>query len=98
MNFSIAQTMRRLFAPRHELSCSLVSVAAALREAARARPQRAAARAVRSCSGYRTDGRARIVDFVLYDDLDPHALDTGIVRFDGRYFGDALGHLQGSAA
>jgi hypothetical protein len=24
---------------------------------------------------------------ILYDDLDPHALDTGIVHFDGRYFG-----------
>jgi proteasome lid subunit RPN8/RPN11 len=24
---------------------------------------------------------------VLYDDLDPHCLDTGIVRFDGRYYG-----------
>ena len=28
------------------------------------------------------------MDFVLYDDLDPHALDSGIVRFDGRYFGE----------
>ena len=37
--------------------------------------------------GHRAGGRARIVDFVLYDDLDPHALDTGIVRFDGRHFG-----------
>jgi hypothetical protein len=37
--------------------------------------------------GHRKDGRARIVDFILYDDLDPHALDTGIVRFDGRHFG-----------
>jgi hypothetical protein len=32
-------------------------------------------------------GRRRIVDFLLYDDLDPHALDTGIVRLDGRHFG-----------
>jgi hypothetical protein len=24
---------------------------------------------------------------VLYDDLDPRCLDTGIIRFDGRYFG-----------
>ena len=46
-----------------------------------------AGKAARSCSDYRKDGRARIVDFILYDDLDPHALDTGIVRFDGRYFG-----------
>jgi proteasome lid subunit RPN8/RPN11 len=27
------------------------------------------------------------MDFVLYDDLDPRALDTGIVRFDGRHMG-----------
>jgi len=27
------------------------------------------------------------VDFVPYYDLDSHCLDTGIVRFDGRYFG-----------
>jgi hypothetical protein len=40
-------------------------------------------------SGYRTAGRARITDFILYDDLDLHALDTGIVHFDGRHF-DAL--------
>ena len=37
--------------------------------------------------GLRRNGRARIVDFVLYDDLDPHCLDSGIIRFDGRYFG-----------
>ena len=29
----------------------------------------------------------RVLQFVLYDDLDPHCLDTGIVRFDGRHFG-----------
>jgi len=33
------------------------------------------------------DDIARIVDFVLYDDLDPNCLNTGIVCFDGRYFG-----------
>lgn len=38
--------------------------------------------------GHRRNGRVRIVDFVLYDDLDPNCLDTGIVRFDGRYFGE----------
>jgi proteasome lid subunit RPN8/RPN11 len=37
--------------------------------------------------GKRRNGRARMLDFVLYDDLDPHCLDTGIVSFDGRYFG-----------
>jgi len=37
--------------------------------------------------GYRRAGRTRITRFILYDDLDPHCLDTGIVRFDGRFFG-----------
>ena len=29
------------------------------------------------------DGYRRIVEFVFYDDIDPHALDTGIVHFHG---------------
>ncbi|SRR5260370_11164194 len=37
--------------------------------------------------GKRRHGRARIHTFMLYDDLDPRCLDTGIVSFDGRYFG-----------
>jgi proteasome lid subunit RPN8/RPN11 len=37
--------------------------------------------------GRRSDDATRIVTFVLYDHLDPKCLDTGIVRFDGRYFG-----------
>ena len=38
--------------------------------------------------GYCREGKARIVEFVLYDDLDPNCLKSGIVRFNGRYFGD----------
>jgi hypothetical protein len=37
--------------------------------------------------GSRQNGVAQIVDFVLYDDLDSNCLNSGIVRFDGRYFG-----------
>lgn len=37
--------------------------------------------------GERDEQRARICEFVLYDDLDPHSLDSGIVHFDGRYYG-----------
>jgi proteasome lid subunit RPN8/RPN11 len=36
--------------------------------------------------GSRVGDQSRVVDFVLYDDLDPHCLNSGIVRFDGRYF------------
>jgi proteasome lid subunit RPN8/RPN11 len=37
--------------------------------------------------GRRSEDQARICDFALYDDLDPHSLDRGIVHFDGRYYG-----------
>jgi len=87
MNFSIAETMRRLLAPRHELSCSWFlwrRLCRNLRERGWNRTRESGAFLL----GQRGKGRARITDFVLYDDLDPHCLDTGIVRFDGRYFGD----------
>lgn len=86
MNFFTAETMRRLFAPQHELSCSWLMwrrLIGRLRERGRDRSRESGAFLL----GRRSDGRARIVDFILYDDLDPHCLDTGIVRFDGRHFG-----------
>src|SRR5437763_809190 len=33
--------------------------------------------------GVRGEGRDKVKAFALYDDLDPHALDTGIVVFRG---------------
>lgn len=87
MNFSIAETMRRLLAPRHKLSCSWVLwwwLCRKLRERGQNRSRESGAFLL----GRRRGKRARIVDFVLYDDLDAHCLDTGIVRFDGRYFSD----------
>ena len=86
MNFSIAETIRCLFAPRHELSCSWFlwrRLLVCLRERGRGKSRESGAFLL----GHQNDQRARITDFVLYDDLDPHCLDTGIVRFDGRYFG-----------
>ena len=87
MNFSIAETMRRLLAPKHELSCSWFVWHRLLRNL-RKRGRRKSRESGAFLLGYRRDSKARIVDFVLYDDLDPHCLDTGIVRFDGRYFSD----------
>lgn len=86
MNFSIAKIIRRVVAPRHELSCSWRlwrRLLKDLRERGRNRTRESGAFLL----GQRVEGRARVVDFVLYDDLDPHCLDTGIVQFDGRYFG-----------
>ena len=86
MNFSIATTIRQLWAPRHELSCSWwvwLRLLACLGERGRGRSRESGAFLL----GHRAGGRARIIGFVPYDDLDPHCLDTGIVRFDGRFFG-----------
>jgi proteasome lid subunit RPN8/RPN11 len=46
--------------------------------------------------GQRVNDEARIAQFVLYDDLDPHSLDTGIVHFDGRYYGALWERCRGS--
>lgn len=87
MNFSIAETIRRLFAPRHELSCSWVlwhRLVVALRQRGRGRTRESGAFLL---GRLQADGRRRVTHFVLYDDLDPACLDSGIVRFDGRHFG-----------
>lgn len=86
MNFSIAKTIRRLLAPRHELSCPWWlwrGLIKGLRERGRGQTRESGAFLL----GHRDGGRSRIVDFVLYDDLDPHCLDSGIIRFNGKYFG-----------
>jgi hypothetical protein len=87
MSFSIAAIINRLFAPRHELSCSWLlwhRLTERLRERGRNERRESGAFLL---GVQMPGGPARIVDFVLYDDLDPHSLDTGIIRFDGKYFG-----------
>lgn len=77
--------MRRLIAPRHRLSFPprlWERLLRHLRERGRNETRESGAFLV----GTRLGDRARVLDFVLYDDLDPHCLDSGIVRFDGRYF------------
>lgn len=86
MSFSIARIIRRLLAPRHELSCPIL-VWWKLLDQLRERGQYCSRESGAFLLGTRDGAQARIVDFVLYDDLDPHALDSGIVRFDGRHFG-----------
>ena len=86
MNFSIVATIRRLLAPQHELSVSWLTwyrLIAGLRRSGRGFRRESGAFLL----GRRSGDRARIVTFVLYDDLDPNCLDTGIVRLDGRHFG-----------
>lgn len=87
MNFSIRAIIRRLLAPQHKLSASSSTwrnLCADLRDRGNGSTRESGAFLL----GHRNGDRARIVEYVLYDDLDPHCLDTGIVRFDGRYFDD----------
>ena len=86
MNFSIRTIINRLFGRRHSLSCPpqlwdrlLVDL--------RARGKGWHESGAFLFGNEEPDGRRRIFDYLLYDDLDPHALDTGIVRLDGRHFG-----------
>ena len=96
MNFFNPAIMRRLFAPRNELSCSWF-LWRRLKGKLRERGHRFYRESGAFLIGQREGNSSRIVDFVLYDDLDPHALDSGIVRFNGRYFSDlwAICKLRG---
>jgi hypothetical protein len=86
MNFSIAKITRHLLAPQHELSCSWLLWRRLLKDL------RSRGRGTRESGAFllghrEATNRCRVVDYLLYDDIDPHALDTGIVRLDGRHFG-----------
>ena len=86
MNFFKAAITQCLPAPRCELRCSAWvwrRLMIDLRQSGRGYSRESGAFLL----GRRQNDMAQIVDFVLYDDLDPNCLNTGIVRFDGRYFG-----------
>jgi proteasome lid subunit RPN8/RPN11 len=86
MNFSIAAIISRLFAPRHELSCSRRTWQRLLRDL-RDRGKGARESGAFLLGHEDERGRRRITDYMLYDDLDPQALDTGIIHLDGSHFG-----------
>lgn len=87
MSFSIRATIRRLYAPQHKVSCSWW-LWQGLCHQLRLRGHQRSRESGAFLLGYELEGRKRIVDYVLYDDLDPRSLDTGIVHFNGRYFSD----------
>lgn len=93
MNYSIATTTRRLLFPQHKLSCSWFlwqKLLQGLRERGRACTRESGAFLL----GTREDGRARIRSFLLYDDLDPTCLDTGIVRLAGHCYGALWEYIE----
>ncbi|WP_434668027.1 hypothetical protein P5W99_36605 [Paraburkholderia sp. A3BS-1L] len=85
MSFSIARIIRRLLAPDHRLSCPSHLWERLLDELrARGGGHRESGAFL---LGSEDRGRRHITHYVLYDDLDPHSLDTGIVTFDGQHYG-----------
>jgi proteasome lid subunit RPN8/RPN11 len=86
MSFYIREIISRLLAPQHELSCSWLLWRKLIRDL-RNRGHNYRRESGAFLLGRKRNGRAKIVSFVLYDDLDSKCLDTGIVRFDGRHFG-----------
>lgn len=94
MSFFSVATILRLVAPRHELSCSWL-LWRRLVHGLRQRGNQGRRESGAFLLGRRSGNRARVVDYVLYDDLDPDCLSTGIVRFDGRFFGPLWNMCEG---
>lgn len=82
----MAKATRHLLVPKQELSCSWILWHRLLRNL-RKRGRRRSRESGAFLLGYCHNGHTRIVDFVLYDDLDSSCLNSGIVRFDGSNFG-----------
>lgn len=85
MSFSIRKTLRRLWSPQHKLACSAVLWRELVKDL------RVRSAGVRESGAFLMglcEGDIRTVrSYVLYDDLDPNALESGYVHIDGRYMG-----------
>ena len=85
MIFSIRATIRARVAPEHRLSCPPTLWRQGLRELKRRGEGYHESGAF--LLGQQTGIRRTISRFVYYDDLDSHALDSGIVVLDGGCYG-----------
>ncbi len=85
MTFSIRATIRALVAPEHRLSFPIALWRQCLRELKiRGEGYHESGAFL---LGHRAGTRGTISRVVYYDDLDPHALDSGIVVLDGGCYG-----------
>lgn len=85
MSFSLRATIRALVAPEHGLSCSVRLWTRGLAELRRRGGGRRESGAF--LLGNQENRTRRVLDFVFYDDLEPHCLNTGIVVFRGAGYG-----------
>ena len=89
---SLTATLARIaFGPAPELLCNAHVWRAGVSELRR----RAAGRRESGAFLLGENGKTRrIEEFVYYDDIDPSALETGIVEIDGRRLGDLWSHCR----
>jgi hypothetical protein len=91
MAFLIATLARSLFGPPPELLCDRLTWANGVAELNRRTfGQRESGAFLLGSKG----NQRRIEEFVFYDDIDSHALDSGIVNIDGRRLGDLWTHCR----
>ncbi len=87
----IATLARRIFGPPPEILCSTGVWRTGVAELRR----RAGGWRESGAFLLGSKGKARqIEEFVFYDDIDPNALSTGIVKIDGRRLGDLWAHCR----
>lgn len=87
----IATLARFVFGPSPEIFCDTVLWRAGIAELhRRTHGQRESGAFL---LGFKGKAR-RIEEFVYYDDIDPQALDTGIVKIDGRRLGKLWAHCR----
>jgi proteasome lid subunit RPN8/RPN11 len=84
MNFSIRTTIRALVAPNHKLRCAGALWRSTLRELDRRGARRHEAGVF--LLGREIDGQRVVADTVFYDELDPHAYDSGVCILEGDSF------------
>lgn len=89
MRFSPKAAMRALVAPDHRISCGRRRWRSILLELDRRGERRHEAGAF--LLGREVGGRREVVDAVYYDELDPHAYDTGVCVLHAEAFGRLWG-------
>ena len=80
--------------PNPALTCDAALWADGVRELGR-RTQKRSRESGAFLLGSAHGGRKRILEFVFYDDIDPHALDTGAVVFAGNRLPVLWEHCRG---
>ena len=92
MAFSIIATIRAFVAPNHRLSCEPTRWRGLVSELEQRGHRRHESGAF--LLGTTNGGRKQVTDAVFYDELDPHAYDTGVCVLGGESFAKLWAHCR----